>query len=296
MKKLSFWRFFKRFVVLCFIAFCGTPGFADNITTSPADCNSATLNTDTGPATLNAQWEANKITISWYKDGEKITNDANAATTCTYDQTFTVPSAPTKTGYNFTGWKVVNVPSGYTQLEYIQSTGTQYIDTGYTPNQNTEIVAKTMATTTGKYIYGVTSSGNTRSLTAYFSSSANWRFEAGAVTVASATAYTASTVHDSIQNKDGVWIDGTKIGSYNNIADFTAPYTLVLFGANGSTISKATGVRIYSLRINENGQTVMNLIPVKNSENIAGMLDTVSGQFFPNNGTETFTLGSPVNQ
>ena len=32
-----------------------------------------------------------------------------------------------------------NLPSGYTQVEYIESTGTQYIDTGYIPNNNSEI-------------------------------------------------------------------------------------------------------------------------------------------------------------
>ena len=37
---------------------------------------------------------------------------------------------------------VNNLPNGYTQLEYIQSTGQQYIDTGYAPNTNTEVYMK----------------------------------------------------------------------------------------------------------------------------------------------------------
>ena len=32
------------------------------------------------------------------------------------------------------------LPSGYTELEYIQSSGTQYIDTGFKPNQDTRVV------------------------------------------------------------------------------------------------------------------------------------------------------------
>ena len=80
---------------------------ADNITTSPANCNSTTLLTDTGPATLNADWEANNVNIAWYNDGTQITNDVNAATRCTYDQTFSLPTQPTKTGYIFTGWTAV---------------------------------------------------------------------------------------------------------------------------------------------------------------------------------------------
>ena len=34
----------------------------------------------------------------------------------------------------------MSLPSGYKRLEYIQSTGTQYIDTGFKPNNNTRVV------------------------------------------------------------------------------------------------------------------------------------------------------------
>ena len=38
------------------------------------------------------------------------------------------------------------LPSGYTQYEYIESSGTQYIDTGFKPNQNTRTVIDFQAT------------------------------------------------------------------------------------------------------------------------------------------------------
>ena len=38
------------------------------------------------------------------------------------------------------------LPSGYTQYEYIESSGTQYIDTGFKPNQDTRVVMKTQLT------------------------------------------------------------------------------------------------------------------------------------------------------
>ena len=34
----------------------------------------------------------------------------------------------------------MSIPSGYKRLEYIKSSGTQYIDTGFKPNQNTRVV------------------------------------------------------------------------------------------------------------------------------------------------------------
>ena len=82
------------------------PTFSTTINATSADCDSDTLTADTGTANLTAQWEANTIGISWYNDGQKITGDTNAATSCEYDTLFSLPTAPTKTGYSFAGWKV----------------------------------------------------------------------------------------------------------------------------------------------------------------------------------------------
>ena len=48
--------------------------------------------------------------------------------------------------------------SNYTWLEYLQSSGTQYINTGIIPNNNTRIVVKAMLSTPHS-IYGVNQSG-----------------------------------------------------------------------------------------------------------------------------------------
>ena len=34
----------------------------------------------------------------------------------------------------------MSLPSGYTRLEYIESTGTQYVDTGFRPNQDSRVI------------------------------------------------------------------------------------------------------------------------------------------------------------
>ena len=85
-----------------------TPSYSTNVTGSGNECNEPTLNTDTGPATLRAQWNANIINLEWYSDGTKITPSNSTANTCTYDGTITLPSTnPTKEGYTFGGWEVV---------------------------------------------------------------------------------------------------------------------------------------------------------------------------------------------
>ena len=100
---------FKQIGTICFailISIFSISSFADNITTSPADCTQPTLSVDTGTANLNAQWEANNIKIRWYNNNTLMESGDN---TCTYDTSFATAgtsSTMTRTGYEFKGWRV----------------------------------------------------------------------------------------------------------------------------------------------------------------------------------------------
>ena len=297
MKKSSFGRFFRRVVILCFMALCVVPGVADNITTSPVDCNSATLNTATGPATLNAQWQANEIDIDWYSDNVKITNDPNAATTCTYDETFTLPTPPTKTGYNFAGWRVMNVPSGYTRLEYIETSGTQYINTGIAQDTlNFQVdMAVSYADATTRYLFGVSSSSPM-----YFGRAAS----SYGATFEQNQAYTSlsSGVDTRVNLNWGKNDADNKMKLVVTIGDQTETLissqngsvtnkNFVLVANNGSSINSVLKGRIYYVKIYKSGSLVFYGIPARNSSNVVGMYDTVSKSFFTNSGSGTFGAG-----
>jgi len=68
-----------------------------------------------------AQWSANSIRLT-YSSAGGTTNGAaddgtntwsnNSDTSCTYDTTFNLPTAPQKTGYTFDGWEVSAVSGG----------------------------------------------------------------------------------------------------------------------------------------------------------------------------------------
>jgi len=78
-----------------------------NAGASSAPCTSATLDTPTGPAALEADWDANTIRINWdAKNGTTIPSGE-----CTYDSTLTLPATPSKTGYTFGGWTVKSGPA-----------------------------------------------------------------------------------------------------------------------------------------------------------------------------------------
>ena len=85
------------------------PTFSETLGNSP-QCDNSTLHTTTGPATLNARWSANTIILNW-QPGDDATFTApvqgNAAYSCEYDGGITLPTAPTRSGYTFGGWRVV---------------------------------------------------------------------------------------------------------------------------------------------------------------------------------------------
>ena len=45
------------------------------------------------------------------------------------------------------------------------------------------------------------------------------------------------------------------------------------------------------MKINNNGTLVRDFIPAKNASGVVGMYDTVSGQFFTNQGSGDFIAG-----
>ena len=63
---------------------------------------------------------SDEITINWLNTDRTI----NHTTTCTIGGDVILPQTPYKYGYTFNGWAVNYIP-----IEYLESTGTQYIDT-----------------------------------------------------------------------------------------------------------------------------------------------------------------------
>jgi hypothetical protein len=70
-----------------------------------ASCDNSTLNTYTGPAALEAKWNANEIQLRWY-DNNTLMSVTSTESTCDYDDDITVPTAPSRTGYDFAGWTI----------------------------------------------------------------------------------------------------------------------------------------------------------------------------------------------
>jgi len=220
---------------------------------------------------------AQTISIDWKVDGRTY-----AQNTCEYGGMLSVPNPPpTKYGYTFQGW------IQYTQLEYIESTGTQYIDTIITPDLDYTYNITFKATDSG-WLFGSTvfSAGNHSD---FGVSATGIRFGNKYVTL---DFVPMGKVSVSV-NKTGYDINGVHT-DWAGTATMSATSPIRLFWAVNSAASK-TG-RIYSFSITDaNGDYVVNLVPVKRlSDNKFGMYDLVSHAFFANAGTGDFIAGPVV--
>ena len=225
------------------------------------------------------------VTINW----------GNTTNTCTYGGTFTAPStAPTAPeGYKFIGWRVVNiVPDGYTRLEYIQGWGGQYVNTGVNGQANSTIEVD----------YQITYSGTDNNATqTVYSSTEQWgggqRLGYAENVSRSPTQaylrYDKYATLDNIADRDrhkirqegnNFYKDNTLIGTISESANIipTPIWLMSNFDYQGYRRNGMTG-RVYSAKIWGNGTDLsFDGIPAKrNSDNVVGMYDTVSKQFFP---------------
>ena len=192
----------------------------------------------------------------------------------------------------------------YTEVLYLESTGTQYIDTLFPATINTKIDIDFQYT-------GSTINGKTR----IFGSRKDWNlngFYAGTASNAMSRAYwflvgdivndrwhqasenSNTDRHNLVLSKAGAYLDSTNIWVPDDVVEsFPAFATIALFGAyegNGSStpsIEKGV-VRIYKCKIYDNDVLVRDLIPVLDENNVPCMFDKLNKQFYYNKGTGTF--------
>lgn len=178
------------------------------------------------------------------------------------------------------------------RIEYLESTGTQYIDTGIFGNQDTEVEIEWMVSAAnGRYLYGCASVGDTSSLYAYISTISPFKFGNIPITL---SGITTGVWHHTIHNSEGLDYDGTTYaGIYQST--FVTPYTILLFSGhtNSGDIGFKTIGKIKTFIVRENGVDLLNMIPVRVGQ-VGYMYDFISGQLYANAGTGDFILGPDI--
>lgn len=193
------------------------------------------------------------------------------------------------------------LPSGYTELEYIQSTGTQYINTGFMPNGKSKIAMNLtpLSDSSNACFFcarNETSATAGTTYTAFYLSSNYYRFDFYGKSGQSDGVDAVGT-NINIEASGGVCKIGSKtITNAASTAASSMPWIL-LASARTSSISDLANMataKLYSCQIYDNGALVRNFIPCKNLSGEIGLYDAVNGQFYANAGTGTFTAGPVV--
>ena len=186
------------------------------------------------------------------------------------------------------------------EVEYIQSTGTQYIDTGIQPTDTYGYrIKNTYTAGQGEQCaIGCMDAGN-RFVGIYTSGSANavsgaWGDYVGFLPSYTWTTGTILDVKCNYKNSRKIIIDDTEMKDISDVHITDTISNTIYIGARhyGSNITKMQG-KIYSAEITNNTDTVADFIPVL-QDGQAGMLDKVNKVFYPNAGTGTFSTGKIV--
>lgn len=277
---------------------------------------------------VNSNNLENKTTF--YGDGEKwilLKNPTGETATVTFNtnggstipseqvvvgQKISAPSTPSKAGYVFDDWYLNGEPfdfnkpiveditlvagwETYEVIDYIESSGTQYIDTGVKTGLNIKVEAEFACLGTSD---DLNYSG------AVYSGSLGW-----IATGSYAQGYLCSYFCDSSRNGATIPFDNNfhtylcsnglqKIDdTQTNITATSMPTTLNLFIFKGNVDFSATfsiKQRVKYYKIYDNGTLVRNFIPIKTEKGAVGLLDQVNNLAYYNVGTGTFIAGNGV--
>ena len=228
-------------------------------------------------------------TINWYMDGNTY-----ATTQCETGSDIILSQTPYKYGYTFNGW------FGYTPIEYLESTGTQWIDTGLvTPNSST-----TITTFNGRAAY---TSENRNFIVAYADATSahyceffNHKFGVNDLDSGYfSPLLSANTPYDiymqingSINTTFGINVSGNNHSYSTTKYQSTKMGHLLLFKLDSDYISK--GLRLYKSKIIINNTLVRDFIPVLDPDGVPCVFDKVEGKFYYNAGTGDFIAGPVI--
>ena len=184
------------------------------------------------------------------------------------------------------------LPAGYTRLEFLESTGTQWVSTGIVPTSRAGFrvrLSGPLSTGSGwGYLFGTqNASGGTRFYLAH-----STRFVAGF----------GADVLSNVQSVENEWLEVNygnsgkfNIGSTSiNLQplNFAPLYEFLLFrmAYRGNSPSDPTKpIRVFAFELTEDAKIVCNMVPALDPTGAPCMFDLVGRQPYYNSGTGDFT-------
>lgn len=196
------------------------------------------------------------------------------------------------------------------EVEYLESTGTQYIDTGVVGRDGLHIEAvatRDIVATSGKNLFGVAS--GVTSFTTVSVNSSSGVITTGLNSLASTTSSDVYLVQDNnfhsfvLDTTGGskyAKVDGVIIRSLDSHDTVQTERGMIIFGMRviNNAVLSSCRVSAFSVADTATGKTLVDLIPVRftNEQGVSegAMYDRVSGALFRNSGTGAFKFGTDI--
>ena len=196
-----------------------------------------------------------------------------------------------------------NLPAGYTRLDFLESTGSQYIDTGLTANQasafrvDCEINANSGVVSGA--VFGAQNGGvyqDRAGWSEYTAGTQGWLFWGW--TSESTVLPTPPTERHRVElSQTGLYYNGSQLRNLSGNNGFRTSGICWLFARNrpDTVVTKYHG-KIYSFNFSQDGKPQLNFVPVLDPTGTPCMYDTVSKQAFKNDGSGQFIAGFTLAQ
>lgn len=205
------------------------------------------------------------------------------------------------------GGNIYNLPSGYTQLNYISCNGGQYIDTGieavYPLSIEYEVQTAADVSSADWILAGCATSSTQADIIGYLYQG-KWIYRAGSVSNFSTSSIDAigSTKYFGSENRVSsnsvtMTINGKSETSTGESTIGTGTLKNIYLGAynNYTGITHYWQGDIYIFNIYQEDTCVRRFIPCLNDENIPGFWECINGQFYPSISGLTFGYNKEAN-
>lgn len=180
------------------------------------------------------------------------------------------------------------------RLAYIESSGTQHIDSGFTPNQDTRVVMKgtLLNQSANSSLFGARQSSSTKLFTMTWVNSSSY-FLSYYGTGYMIVPFTAGTSFELDKNKNVTTLNG--IVYEDAYETFTCPGSMYIFATNGNgSVMHLAPLRVEEMQIFDNGVLVRDFIPVLDFDGVACLFDKVEKKLYHNAGSGSFTYGEVI--
>ena len=191
------------------------------------------------------------------------------------------------------------LPIGYRECKYIESTGTQYIDTGVKGNSEIKIDTIFEITNTKQTQFFFGSRQSLSAQTFCFLSVAGtdnpWSFRSdfnnnfGIIQTERISKMNGYPLFHVIKDKNVTTIENNEFKNSISYGNFTSNYNIYIFTVNSNNnTSNFSYMKLYSFKVFKNFLLIQNLIPCLDDNDVPCFYDSVNKQTYYNRGTGTF--------